>query len=102
MTKYRHIQDPDLVEMLHFFDPPLTDDDGQYRCLDFKDLIAGMERSKEFRECMTNPFGADQLCILVVDLFHNGDGRPWSALTDHRNESPSWRCRRWKLGTIAC
>ena len=28
MTKYRGIQDPELVEMLNFFDPPLTDDDG--------------------------------------------------------------------------
>ena len=49
MTEYRGIRDPKLVEMLHFFDPPLTDDDGEYRCLDFKDLIAGMQRSAEFR-----------------------------------------------------
>ena len=49
MTKYRGIEDPKLVEMLHFFDPPPTDDDGEYRCLDDNDLIAGMERSAEFR-----------------------------------------------------
>ena len=49
MTKNRHIQDPDLVEMLHFFDPPLTDDDAGYRCLDFNDLVTGMERNAEFR-----------------------------------------------------
>jgi len=49
MTKCQHIHDPDLEEMLHFFAPPLTDDDGEYWCLDFNDLIAGMERSAEFR-----------------------------------------------------
>lgn len=49
MTKYAGLQDPELVEMMHFFDPPLTDDDGGYRCLDFNDLVWGMERSAEFR-----------------------------------------------------
>jgi len=51
MTKYAGLQGPELVEMMHFFDPPLTDDDddGGYRCLDFNDLVAGMERSVEFR-----------------------------------------------------